>query len=400
MKVGAGLSMLGEPRAAASEATRAAMSGLGGERADLAVVFASPHHADGAQDLLGEIHELADPAGLIGCVGEAVVGGPREVEREPAVSVWLGALPGGAETFHMEFLRTNSGGAFAGWRIEEAVEDPPGGLLLVCDPFSFPVDLLLDHLNERLPGTPVVGGMASGASAPGGTLLFHDRSVVREGAVGARLPGAVVLKTLVSQGCRPIGRSFVVTRAKENVVFELAGRSPLERLRETVDALPSPDRELLQRGLHLGRVIDEYKAEYGLGDFLIRGVMGADPDNGAIAVGDNLEVGQTVQFHVRDAATADEELRSLLQQEVAGLRGRPAGALLFTCNGRGSRLFPEPDHDAAMVASFLGGVPTAGFFCAGELGPVGGKNFLHGFTASLAVFVDSPGPAVSGQTSR
>jgi small ligand-binding sensory domain FIST len=181
-----------------------------------------------------------------------------------------------------------------------------------------------------------------------------------------------------------------VTKAEDNVVFEIGGRPPLERLRETVGALSAADRELLSRGLHLGRAIDEYKTEHGTGDFLIRGVMGADPESGAIAVGDWLSVGQTVRFHVRDAATADEELRSLLETSLATLPGRPAGALLFTCNGRGSRMFPTPDHDAQMVSSYLGGVPLAGFFCAGELGPVGGSNFLHGFTASLAVFVDQP----------
>jgi small ligand-binding sensory domain FIST len=174
------------------------------------------------------------------------------------------------------------------------------------------------------------------------------------------------------------------------VIQELGGLPPLERLRETVGALTTADRELVSRGLHLGRVIDEYKADHGTGDFLIRGVVGVDPESGAMVVGDQLEVGQTVQFHVRDAATADEELRSLLGATTTELGGMPAGALLFTCNGRGSRMFGLPDHDAGVVSSYLGGVPLAGFFCAGELGPVGGKNFLHGFTASLAIFLDRP----------
>ncbi|HEX9312474.1 MAG TPA: FIST N-terminal domain-containing protein [Actinomycetota bacterium] len=387
MKVGAGLSTLSDPREAAIEATATACGGLDGERPDLALVFASPHHAAEARAVLDAVHERANPRGVIGCVAEAVVGGAREVEREPALSVWLGALPGGAETFHMEFLPTDGGGAFAGW-VVDARGQPDGTVLLVCDPFTFPADLFLQHLNERIPGTPVVGGMASGGIEPGQTVLFHDREVLRSGAVGARLPGAVSVQTLVSQGCRPIGQSLVVTRAEDNVLFELGGRPPLERLKETVNALASPDRDLLSRGLHLGRVIDEYKTEYGTGDFLIRGVVGADPDSGAIAVGDHLEVGQTVQFHVRDAATADEELRTLLEDSASARSGSAAGALLFTCNGRGSRLFTTPDHDARMVSSYLEGAPVAGFFCAGELGPVGGKNFLHGFTASVVVFVD------------
>jgi small ligand-binding sensory domain FIST len=208
------------------------------------------------------------------------------------------------------------------------------------------------------------------------------------------------VRALVSQGCRPFGRSYVVTRSQANFLFELGGRPPLNRLEEALESLSRPDRELASQGLHIGRVIDEYKSEHGPGDFLIRGVLGVDPQNGAMAVGDRIEVGATVQFHVRDAATADDELRSLVEREVANLPGKPAGALLFTCNGRGARLFGAPDHDAALITSLLGGAPLAGLFCAGELGPVGGRNFLHGFTASLLLFVDgrrdepAPGGAV------
>jgi small ligand-binding sensory domain FIST len=392
VKAGAGLSTTEDSGTAAVQASRDALDALDGEAAGLALLFASPHHAGEAQTVLDAVHETLAPTALVGCVGEAIVGGSREIEREPAVSVWVASIPG-AETFHMEFVRTSSGGAFAGWRFEPAPDPPRHPThLMVADPFTFPVDLLLRHLNETVPGATVVGGMASGSRMTGETILFRGRAIHREGAVGVRLPAGVTVHTLVSQGCRPIGQSFVVTRAEENVVLELGGRPPLERLRETVGALAQPDRELVSNGLHVGRVIDEYKSEFGMGDFLIRGVMGADPQSGAVAVGDSIEVGETVQFHVRDAATADEELRSLLQRESGRLGARPAGVLLFTCNGRGSRLFSTRDHDAKLVSKFMGRAPAAGFFCAGELGPVGGKNFLHGFTASLAVFPnDSPG---------
>ena len=392
MKVGAGLSTDPVAPTATTEAAFAAAKGLEGRPSDLAVVFASIHHAPAADQVLEAVHRAASPAAVIGCIGEAVVGGTREVEGDPAVSVWLGAFPGRAETFHMQFVSTKSGGVFAGWRFQQERAGPMPVHLMICDPFTFPADLLLTHLNEAMPGMIVVGGNASGGAQAGQTILFQDRQIHREGAVGVRLPGSMGVRTLVSQGCRPIGDALVVTRAERNVVFELAGRSPLERLRETVAALAPPDRELVSHGLHVGRAIDEYKAEQGTGDFLIRGVIGADPNTGAVAVGEHFEVGQTLRFHVRDAATADEELRVLLEREVGEMRGRPAGALLFTCNGRGSRLFPTPDHDARLVSSFLGGVPLAGFFCAGELGPVGGKNFVHGFTASLAVFLDDEGP--------
>jgi small ligand-binding sensory domain FIST len=193
----------------------------------------------------------------------------------------------------------------------------------------------------------------------------------------------------VAQGCRPVGDPYTITRAESNLIFELGGRPPLARLQELAAALPARDRELLARGVQVGLVIDEYRAEPRQGDFLIRGVAGADPDSGAIAVGDEVEVGQTVQFHVRDADSADEDLRRTLEREASVLGGRrAAGALLFTCNGRGSRLFSEPDHDAGLLAKTLGEIPVAGFFCAGELGPVGGQNFLHAFTASIALFPD------------
>ncbi len=337
--------------------------------------------------MLEAVHDVGSPAAVVGCVSEAVVAGPREVESEPAVSVWVSDIEG-AQTFHMQFSRTESGGLFSGWLFERPEEGAAPVHLLIADPYTFPVDHLLGHLNESVPGAVVVGGMASRGLSGGETILFQDRSIRRDGAVGVRLPSSITVRTFVSQGCRPIGDSYVVTRAEQNVLYGLAGRPPLERLRETVTAMAPPDRELVSRGLHVGRVIDEYKPEHGVGDFLIRGVIGADPDSGAVAVGDVVDVGQTVQFHVRDAATADEELRSLLERESAELRGEPAGVLLFTCNGRGSRMFPTPDHDAELVSKYFGGTPVAGFFCAGELGPVGGKNFLHGFTASVAVFVD------------
>jgi small ligand-binding sensory domain FIST len=388
MNVGAGLSTDGDAGKAATEATRTALESLGGATTDLAVVFASRHHAAWGREILDAVHEVAAPHGLIGCVAEAVIGGGREIELAPAVSVWLGAMPGGAATFSMDFASADSGGMFAGWNFDGEGTDPSPVHLMICDPFSFPADLLLQHLNERDRPVPVVGGMASGGAAAGETVLFHDRDVVHEGAVGARLPGALAVRTLVSQGCRPFGVPLVVTRSRDNVLYELGGRPPLERLQEALEGLAPPDRELASEGLQMGRVIDEYRAEHGQGDFLVRAVLGVDPKTGAMAVGDRLAVGETVRFHVRDAATADEELRSLLELASTELGGPAAGALLFTCNGRGSRMFGTPNHDAGLVSSILGGAPLAGLFCAGELGPVGGRNFLHGFSASIAIFAN------------
>jgi small ligand-binding sensory domain FIST len=363
---------------------------MGDSRPSLGVLFASREFLGSADALVRAVTELTGPLPLIGCVAEAVVGGAREIESGPAVSLWLAAEAGPVDTFAMEFLQTPSGGVIGGHRFDPG---RPGVHLMICDPFTFPADDLLTHLNEHVTGTAVIGGLASGGLAEGRSRLFHDGRVLARGAVGAYLPEAEV-HTLVSQGCRPVGDPYTITAARGHVISELGGSPPLARLRDLATALSAHDRQLLARGLHVGIVMNEYQAERGQGDFLIRSVVGADEESGAIVVGDEVQVGQTMQFQVRDAHSADTDLRRTLQQEVAALRGRPAaGALLFTCNGRGSRLFSEPDHDAGLLAKTLGQIPVAGFFCAGELGPVAGRSYLHGFTASIALFPGAPARA-------
>ena len=387
MKAGGALVLTEDPGEAATRAVAQATKALGDAAPSLAVLFASARFLSTAEALVSAIAEQTGPLPLIGCVGESVAGGAREIESEPAVSLWLGAGFGPVETFAMEYVRIPSGGAYGGYLFPS---EPQGAHLLIADPYTFPADGLLAHLNDKAPGAVVMGGMASASLAPRQSRLFLDNRVLTSGAVGVHLPEAEI-HPLVAQGCRPVGDAYIITRAEGNVIHELGGRPPLVRLREMAAAMPSRDNELLARGLQLGVVIDEHRDEPGRGDFLIRGVVGADPGTGAIAVGDRIRVGQTVQFHVRDAESADEDLRRALERESRVLGGRrPAGALLFTCNGRGSRLFAEPDHDAGLIAATLGDIPVAGFFCDGELGPVGGQNFLHTFTASIALF---PGPA-------
>jgi small ligand-binding sensory domain FIST len=386
VKAGGALVLAADPGAAARRAVSEARASLGDTSPTFAVLFASGHFLGNAEALVAAVAGETGQVPLIGCVAEAVAGGSREVESEPAVSLWLAAEVGPVETFSMEFVRTPSGGAFGGYQFDQAA----GIRLMICDPFTFPVNDLLAHLNQHVPGATVMGGMASGGLDLRQSRLFLDGRVLSHGAVGASLLQAEV-HPLVAQGCRPVGNPYTITRADGNVIFELGGRPPLERLRDLAAALSTADRELLAQGIHLGMVIDEYQAEPGQGDFLIRGVAGIDPESGAIAVGDDVAVGQTVQFHIRDAGSADEDLRRTLEREAAALgTRRAAGALLFTCNGRGSRLFAEPDHDAGLLAEVLGKIPVAGFFCAGELGPVGGQNFLHAYTASIALF---PGTA-------
>ena len=383
MKASAVLVRGDEPGRTATRAAEEVLEGLGGAPPALAVVFASPHYAAVAEEVLRDLRATLGHVPIIGCLGESVIGGSHEVEQGPALSVWVAAGIEPVETFAMDYLATPGGGLFAGHRFEAG----GGPYLLICEPLSFPADQLLEHLNVNVPGALVIGGMASGGTGGGRNLLFFDDQVLSTGAVGATLAGMEV-DLLVSQGCRPIGSPYTVTRAEGNVVHELGGRPPFQRLQDLVITLPETDRQLLANGgLQVGQVIDEYRHEQRRGDFLIRSVVGADPASGAIAVGGEVEVGQTVQFHVRDAGSADEDLVETLERELSELTGRqPAAALLFTCNGRGTRLFPEHDHDAALLAKMLGDIPVAGFLCAGEIGPIGGRNFLHGFTASVAVF--------------
>ena len=384
MQIGVGVSTAPDARRAAAEAATHARDELAGAAPSLAVLFGSRSHADKAADVLAAVQEVVEPPALIGCVAQAVVAGRHEMEDEPAVAVWL-ASGLAAETFRLNYVPTDSGGLLTGYRFDQSADDLH---LLLPDPYSFPSKLLIDHLNTELPGrAAVVGGLASGARGPGGTRLFRDHEMFSFGLVGVRLPGAHTVP-IVSQGCRPIGHSYIVTGADGAAISELGGRPPLQRLREIVEGLPPHEQALVSRGLHIGIVVDEHLAAPGQGDFLIRGVFGADPSTGAIQIGEVLEVGATVQFQVHDAVGADKDLRLTVERAVAELPGRPVGALLFTCNGRGRQMFGVADHDAAAIQDLLGGIPLAGFFAAGEIGPVAGRNALHAFTASIALFLD------------
>jgi small ligand-binding sensory domain FIST len=381
-RIGSGLSTLDDTVPAFEEAASAARGQLGVD-ADLAVVFASHSHLDAIDDALAVVDELIGPRNLIGCCAQGVVGSGREVEVGAGASVWAAALPGAeVETFHV-VARPEADGA-----VIDGLPDPGGAdlALLLSDPITFPVERLLDSLALEQPGLPVVGGIASGARSVEDAVLFHGREPLEDGAVGALLRGVDVLPC-VSQGAAPIGPEMVVTASEENLVLELASKPALEKLGEVIAELDPRERALAATGLLLGVVIDENKPAYGRGDFLIRGLLGADQSTGALAIGDRPRVGQTVRFHVRDARSADEDLHAALALQTEALGGRrPSGALLFTCNGRGSHMFSVPNHDAGALDKSLDGAPVSGFFCAGEIGPVGGRNFLHGFTATIALF--------------
>ena len=375
----------GRPRGLRGGAARPRRRG----RPTLAVIFASPPLCEDAEDLLAEIHRELAPDHLIGSMGEAIVAEGQEVEDGPALAVWAARLPG-AEVipFRLVARPVAEGMGVLGW--PDAIADAPAGnvgpIVMLADPFTFPADGLLAQLNEE-PGAPaVVGGLASGGRRPGDHRLFAGADVLTEGAVAVALRGARI-RTVVSQGCMPIGPEMVITAADGSTVHELAGMPALAKLEEVIAALDPAEQELAAEGLLTGLVIDENTPDYGRGDFLIRSIHGGDRDTGALVVGERVRVGQTMRFHVRDAGSADEDLRAALRDARGALGGAaPGGALVFSCNGRGTRMFPAPHHDAAAIAEELDRIPAAGLFCNGEIGPVGGKSFVHGFTATMAVF--------------
>lgn len=357
---------------------------------DLVVYFFTPDHARHAESLLQGIKETLGPKHLIGCVAESVVGTGQEIEEAPAISLFAAKWPKEKaitlETFDLHYEDTNEGKTFLGWP-DGLVGGAPknGGMILMGDQFTCPIDRFLNQVNDDFPGLSVVGGMASGTRGPGSSRLVSDRGVFRSGAVGVLLSGDVGMHTLVSQGCRPVGHPMVVTKGEGNIIYELGGKRPLHRLQEMWKVLPVSEQRLFERGLHLGIVLDEFSPDFNQGDFLIRN-CGLMQGTGSLVVGDKVRTGQTVQFQVRDAESADIDLRMALE-DYKKLRGKmPGGGLMFTCNGRGSRMFSEPSHDAQCVEALMGRLPLAGFFAQGELGPVGGQNFIHGFTASMAFF--------------
>ena len=383
-RLGTGLSTDQDGRAAARAALDAALAPLGGDPADLVLLFISPQHEDVQRAIIDIATERVGGATVLGCSAGGVIGAEHEIEDSPAVVAWAASLPGiGIQPFRLTFQREGD------HAIVEGLEDLPRAdrepvVLMLADPFSFPADVLLDHLNESAPGIPIVGGMASGGLEAGRNSLYFNDEILRDGAVGAILTGSG-MRTVVSQGCRPVGKTYAVTRAEQNVLYELGGEPAMTRIEELYSGSSERDQLLIRRGLHVGSAITETKPELGRGDFLVRNVVGVDRASGAITISDRLEIGQTVQFQVRDAGSAREDLRIVLERERAG-SGDVAGGLLFSCNGRGQALFGEPDHDVGAVRRAFGDIPVAGFFAAGEIGPVSGKNFLHGFTASILLF--------------
>jgi small ligand-binding sensory domain FIST len=386
-RFGDGLAVDADLVRAAESAAVAARAPLGGLSPDLAFVFVCGSDPEQVEAALQSAARVLRARTVIGCSASGVIGAAQGVEATTAVSVWAAVLPGvRVRSFHLEVIRTPAGMAILG--LPEG-EDADAVAVVVADPYSFPTDGFVEQANDAL-RLPLVGGMATGNRGPGSTRLLIDGRVVDRGAVGVVLGGPVGALAMVSQGCRPVGPAMTVTASEGNLLLELAGTPAIEKLEQVISSLSSSDQALASAGLQVGIAMDEYAEEHDRGDFLVRGILGLDKGRGGIAIGDIVKVGRTVRFQVRDAASADDDLRAMLTQLKAEFTA-VEGALLFSCNGRGSSLFTSADHDVLALRQGLATTGIAGFFASGEIGPVGGRNHLHGFSASVLVF-GSPRP--------
>ncbi len=353
---------------------------------DFAALFVTYHHNATVWRSAERLREALRPQVMAGCTACGVIGVQEEIEEEPGISLLLGSMPGVQLTpFHL---------GESDW---DALIDDPHALsarvgtvaqtrayMLLCDGYTTPIVELLEAFDSLKPRAPVFGGMASGAFRSGQNVLVLDDMLHYEGAVGVAFSGPVSIQTVVSQGCRPIGRRMLVTGAQDNTIATLSRRPALEVAEEMFRELSEEERRLLTQGVFLGVAMNEHQAEFHRGDFLIRNVVGVNQQDGGILVTDYIRAGQTVQFHVRDASTADEDLRQLMLPVRDN--APPAGGLLFSCNGRGRQMFPLPHHDIQTVLNVVPQTPIAGLFAQGEIGPVGGRSFVHGHTASIVFF--------------
>lgn len=372
---------------AVEAAARSALEEIGG-KVTCGFVFVSADYAPSLADFLEIIQLHAHVPLLAGCSGSGLIGAGLEEEQAVGFSLLLLHLPetevravrlpavGENEELTVEAMRTLAGP-------EAAICET---WIVVANPFALAVEPWLDAWDGAFPAKPAVGGLASGGRRGDTAFVFHERTLV-EGGVAIGFSGGVKIRALVSQGCRPVGEPFTVTGAEGHLVTSLGSRPAFEALDSTFGALPARDKALAQGNLFVGLAMSEYLEEFKTGDFLIRNLIGGDPQAGVLAVGALPRVGQTLQFQLRDRASADAEMRHLLG-DVKDSGARPFASLIFTCTGRGRHLFGERHHDARVMAEVLGGHPTAGFFCNGEIGPVGGHNFVHGYSAAMALFCD------------
>jgi small ligand-binding sensory domain FIST len=384
VRIGCGLSTDADVRTGATQAAAHARDALEGAEPDLAVVFATGAHLAAPEASLEGVHEELAPHVLVGCGAGGVLATGREVEEGTALAVWAASLDEDAEVtaFHASVESNGEESHIVG------LPDLAGtaGAILFPDPYTFPTDVVLAALHQRAPEVPVLGGLSSARTLDGTPALFFGDEVIESGAVGLAFEGVEMIPC-VSQGARPLGDDLIITAADGHVIHRLDDRPALDALRDAIEALTEDERELIVQGMLVGLRVDAAGAPDDRPEYLVRGLLGADPEAGWVAVGAPVSVGQGLRLQARDADSADRNLREELSVRRMALGGAtPAGALVFTCNGRGRDMFGVPDHDADALIREFGRAPAAGFFAAGEIGPVGGESFLHGFTATMALF--------------
>ena len=347
---------------------------------DLLLVFIDSRYADHYEQIIRHLREETGARHLIGASGQSVIGSSLEAEAGSAIAVLGLALP------DAEFTSLPIDPERMSEDVFTPIQDGPDVWLMFSNPFTVMTDRLVEHLQQLRPELVLLGGMASSHRQQHGCAVFIDDQVLISGAAMMGL-GGVSVRPIVAQGAEPLGQPWIVTECDANTVKSLGSRPALEVLQETLHELDDGTRDRALRNLLVGLAMDEYRETHERGDFLIRNIMGADRESGAVSINAVPRVGQTFQFQFRDAQAADDDLRARLTDLRDTLQPdeEVLGALLCSCNGRGRGLFGEPDHDASALSEIFGPVPTAGFFCNGEIGPVGGENYLHGFTASIAV---------------
>jgi small ligand-binding sensory domain FIST len=364
-------------------------------RVSLGLIFLAPRLFPHAQQVLEIVRVHAQVPLLAGCSSGSLIAGGQEIEEQAGLALALYALPGAdLKAFHFtqNSLEESNGPGY--WQMETGVgNDQTNGWLVFADPFHLDSEAWLRSWNEAYAPLPVLGGLASGDFSSQTTQVYLNGEVFEEGGVAISVGGAVGLHGVISQGCTPIGETWTLTRVDGNVIQEIGNRPAYEVLVETFNTLPTREQRKTSGNLFIGLVVNEYLEEFHRGDFLVRNLLGVDPKSGVIAVGAQPRAGQTVQFHRRDAAAATEDMAELLARAHKQLGGAAVyGGCLCCCNGRGRGLFGAANHDARMIQEKFGPLGMAGFFCNGEIGPVGERNFLHGYTASLALFVRKPQP--------
>ncbi len=363
---------------------------LNSQPPDLLLCFLSPSFSKDYKRVPELATSLLHPREFAGCSAGGLIGGGVELEgRNAAVSLSAAILPDvNIKSFHIEDKDLPDADA-APCKWEELMhvksEDQPHFILLP-DPFTFRIDILAQGLDYAFSQAVKIGGLASGANQPGHNALFLKNETYSRGAVGLSLSGDIQIDSIVAQGCRPVGPTYRVTKCKDNILLELDGKPAVQALYEVLEKMTPKDQQLAKYSLFLGVVMDEFKDNFQHGDFLIRNILGLEQISGALLVGELLRNERTVQFHLRDAETSSDDLRSMLKQYKDRANAKPKGALLFSCLGRGEHLYGIPNHDSNCFKDYIGAIPLGGFFCNGEIGPVGGTTFLHGYTSSFGLF--------------